>query len=585
MFQYKYKDLARYVEDMRLLQKYGGDADNKVPFIQTLFVYPAPENASALVLGIFFVINLVIYAFLIVCIYMVYYIIFKGYPKVLVNLMTFNMSHVANMDELITRDNVMFDAYNVLVDNKPSCASAYDIYQKLYGNIDLKDKMIDLDKTIQTQYSRFKYTEKYKRAFREYYYFFYKIITDGSVSDTSKLAPDDMNRFLQNTDNAADATKPITVGDKEEPVQHYQFYEAMTSYKEINGELDTSQGKTPGKKSNSTKIWEVYSKDRNKGFKEYNDQKTLKEKLLDVSLKVTVANNMVNTKNYLPYLVVPANLEEIKKAVSDCKKFKQQIEKGDIYLPISDPKTVPFGSINEFSWYYLEVQNSLTKGGNYSQIVGKLSGSGDPKMVHYMNLPVNKRPEAIKRLNMSLSDDTIEYINKYPIAAHIYFNPLVGDKSGFYQKVMDVYKAIFTSECNTTGADEDSANLMKLDLIGGDFKKLVNAINVMNLYLNMYRHEIIKIYEKKYMSNINFFMELWIPFLKDMVLDKIIFGFVRYWKDSWFGPPFPTKNWKKYREAYVNYVEKSMESAVKETWKRFFTIVPIQQPKPAEQGV
>jgi hypothetical protein len=584
MFQYNFKDLAKFFEDVRYLNKYegGGDA-NEPSFLQTLLILqpPAPPNGhpSMLVIVIFAILNIIVYAFIFVVLYAIYYILFKGYPKFLPDLLTFHMSNVVDLDKFISRNNGIFDAYKVLLDKDHQCDSGYVIYSEIYGNISLKDNMKDLDALIQTIYKQYKYDEKYERAFREYYYFYYKIYDEGGpVTDTSKTNPDSLNRLVDTSDNAADKTVPITVNGVEKPLQHYQYYDALRKYLIYHKEYDTSQTTGSGEQSSETQLWNIYSKDKMIKYKQHS---YLKTKMIKVAQDLQKANDQVNNPatNILPYLVLPSSLDDIKKVSRDFKKFQSSILDGSVYLPSDDPKYIPFERMNEYTWYIIEIINYQKKGAMFN----KMFAQPNSKMTYFMNLPVQKRKEANEKLKLGLSAQTIEYINKLPILSHIYFNPNISDKQKFYGKVMNAYKSIMTINCSNivNGATEIDSQMINLDMIGGNFKKLVNAINIAHLYYNVYAHDLIKLYEKKYRNDDDFLKELWMPFAKDMVFNRVLVGFVKYWKDSWIGPPFPTKNYLEFSQKY-KFIEDTMTGVVKNTWARLFTSSDPGKPQEAE---
>jgi hypothetical protein len=167
--------------------------------------------------------------------------------------------------------------------------------------------------------------------------------------------------------------------------------------------------------------------------------------------------------------------------------------------------------------------------------------------------------------------------------SHIYFNQEIKDKSSFYDNLMKTYSAIMNVKCAVTGSSDIENKLIKLDIVGGNFKKIVNSINVCNLYFNVYSHDISKMFEKKYNNNVQFLKELWMPFVKDMILNRVLVGFVKYCKESYFGEPFPTKNYLDFSKKY-KFVEQTMEDVVKKTWKRLFTSQDVGSPKPPESS-
>jgi hypothetical protein len=586
MFQYDFNDLANFFRDIKFLNKYGGGegeaTEASYDFIRSLLL-AAPSNpkSSLLVIIIFVIMNVFLYALCLCSIYLVYYLIFKGYPKFLPDILTLHMKNVVDVEKLLSRNNFLIDSYNILLDKSPDCVSGYEIYNKIYERTNLKDYITAVDNYIQSYYSEYKYNVKYEKAFKEYFYLYYKIYLDGETRDTTKTDPDSLKRIVDPDDGAQDATKPITVNGKEIAIEHHQYYNALVNYLVKNREYDTSQTTGSGKQSSDTKISNVFLKDK---FKKYNQHKDIKIAILYFKSELNRITKKINNhqQNVLPYIVLPSSLDDIQKVKKDFGMFQLKIQNNNIYLPRSDTAYVPFQTMNEYSWYIAEILFYDKNGNQYSKLIKNIESlEPSPKMSAYMNLSVTNRVKALNKFNLSNNANAVEYINKLPILSHIYYNSEIIDKNGFYSKVMETYKAIINANCSLTGSTEIENKLMKLDIVGGNFKKIVNAVNICDLYFNSYSHEITKLLETKYMDDVQFLKSLWMPFVKDMIINRIFVGFVKYVKDSWIGDPFPTKNYLDFSVKY-KFVEKTMSDVVANTWKRLFTSQDVGKPKPPE---
>jgi hypothetical protein len=109
----------------------------------------------------------------------------------------------------------------------------------------------------------------------------------------------------------------------------------------------------------------------------------------------------------------------------------------------------------------------------------------------------------------------LEWINKHPIFAHIYFTQriTVDIKAGVYSDVLRTYKYLMTTDANGSvdATTTDPSYMMhNLTANGASLKKMINAMLVMYLYLSEYQPYITKLYDER---NINwrdeFFRLLW----------------------------------------------------------------------------
>lgn len=672
-FKYDFKDMAKYMEDLAILKQYGG---NDVPETVMKMEQNIPKWKSILI----FIGYMFLWAFAIYALYLVYYIVFKGYPKWIVNLFTMRFSKKADMDKLIKENNVLLGNFSFLLDKNNSYKSIYSVFSEIYGdNKDLINHCKDLinhcralDNFIVANYD-YPYDDKYMMAFREYFLFFFKIITNRvdnkcdnpealyktSIESTRKDKSRDKKKndsnsdFLSTTNNNFDRYKIVDVRDDKEQnvkacIHHFQFYEALANYLVSIGKLNKKHKTRDGDKNDEELIYQVFIEDmknaapldetnatltdgqipssaegvdafRASNGKYYTMIKNLKELVLNVSRSASSLNTHVNSvnNNILPYLVLPSTDNDIKNAITDYRNNIGRLD--DLYRP-----GVRFAEMNEFSWYIFEALYYGTNKNSFDTFSTYVAGiAATPELRAYLNLSSDKRAFANQRLKMQINDAFAEISKKCPVFAHIYFSEVSGmDKRGLYNKVMSAYNKLMnmdsgynpndnpmpasknkmgggssevksdfdlnvTTKSNIAnpGEIQFQAQLNNLDINGGNLKKTFNAINVMHLYLNQYALTINKNYEKQYISDTNFFKELINPVFHEMIVNRVFIAwYENVWRDSYFGPPFPTKHYKEFTKKY-RWFEDIMSDVVKQTWKRLFTSSKIKDPKPAEQGL
>lgn len=632
-FKYDFKDLAKYMEDVSLLRQYGG---NDVPEAIMKVEQAVPKWKSVLQ----FILYLFLWAFTVYALYLVYYILFKGYPKWIVNLFTGSMSKKADMDKLLKENNVLLGNFNYLLDKDTSYRSLWSVFNAVYGdNNGLSDKLVQLDQFIIENYD-YPYDEKYMMAFREYFLFFFKIITDrvdnkcsneevklkATIASTRddksrKKKKNDSNSDLVNTTNANfDLYKVVDVRDDKEQnvkmcIHHYQFYEALVPYLMSIGKLTAKHKTRNGDKNDTELIYQVFMEDlqnsthqgdslaKASNGKYYNIVASMKEKTIAVSKSAMDLNKRVNdvNNNILPFLVIPSSNDDVKMIAIDVRNYSSKIDQ--IYTP-----NVKFSEMNELSWYVFEALYHKQNNGSYGTFASYIAGVvSTPEIRAYLNLSSDKREFANQKLKMKIDNRLAEVFKKCPVFCHIYFNETPGmNKQALYGKVMSAYSQLMdmdsgfdpndvkgsggafgVSTSSVAGKTDMAfeAKLNNLVINGTNLKKTVNGVNIMHLYLNQYALAINKNYEKQYLSDTQFFKELVTPVFHEFVVNRVFIAwYENIWRDSLFGPPFPTKNYKAFKPKY-KWLENLMGEMVKATWKRLFTSSKVNEPKKPEQGL
>lgn len=604
-FKYRFQDLAKYMEDLKFLRQFGGGDDVK-PSIDVTLKVPRWKIILS------FIVYLFLYALVIYALYLTYYIIFKGYPRWLVNLFTMSFYKKADMDKVLTENDVFINAFLFLVNNNIVCRNVYDIYGKVYGDTDLREKILKLNQFIVANYD-YQYNEKYKMAFREYFLFFYKIgdrnVTGADNScnptmlhyiDTGENPKDQKKKNpTRNLLNTSNGTKDTLVGINARDennnlvricIHHHNFYSALAAYWKEIGKISDLQTTQNGKKDDNVLIYQIFTRDI-KGVGDpssgryYMMLKNLKEQVIGITQTIVNMNVTINhpNNNIIPYLLLPSNDDDIKKVIGDHNKYISKL--GSIYE--EGENGVRFEQMNEYSWYIFEALYHSNYGNQYDSFVSRLGGIGpSPQLIAYMNLSSNKREMANSRLKMGLSDGFKNFTKKCPIFTHIYFNPNIegGAKRQLYDNVMKAYNSLMKIPCGMGDQNEISGMMYSLDAAGGELKKFVNAVNLMDLYLNEYGFTITKNYEKQYLTSVQFLKELVTPMFMELIVNRVFVSF----KDNLFltigGPEFPVPLYKEFTIIYKK-IEDLMSKLVKTTWKRLFTKDKVKPPAAPESGL
>jgi hypothetical protein len=165
-----YNDLKTLVDDFRYIVQTGGN-----PF--TVSGGGAGSVAVGLIgLVVNFlqsIIYLIVFVFII---YLIYIILFKGYPKIIMDLLTFGIFKKANLNVLFSEHKFLESHFKFLL-KKPSEFDGLDphtSFNKLIKPNNIKDVIQDTETRMSDHYKNFKYTRRYVEAFREYFLYYYK---------------------------------------------------------------------------------------------------------------------------------------------------------------------------------------------------------------------------------------------------------------------------------------------------------------------------------------------------------------------------------------------------------------------------
>ena len=408
-YKFNFNDLSRFLEDFSYILHKGGATKRLSER------FKMSEEKKALVekiikwVKIFFQLCLVV-----VAVYTLYIILFKGYPRILMDFITFKFFHKEKPDSFLKEGNLLVNNFKFLSKQNDSCLQSYDMYKSLYGGTNLSNLIDQFEKAKLNYYGKYKYDEQYINSLKEFYLFYDKI---------GKVNPQDV-RY---------ENRKITI-------EQYDVYELLLTYRKILGDIQTKDPKNGGNKSNDQLMYELYKLEQNKNFITVTGIKEIHNILIEMGKEFTMMNNNFISKPIIPYLIIPVDDNAINTILKDINKMKDNILNRSVYM-------TPYNKLSDNAWYMIEYIMSISDPNQYNTFIKSLPQCTDDtsKIIYYLNLPREQKIIAEKRiLNYSQNAIFYEYIKQRPIFAHIYFSKSIdqSNKPGIYGNVMNGYKLL-----------------------------------------------------------------------------------------------------------------------------------------------
>jgi hypothetical protein len=489
------------------------------------------------------------FVLIIVVIYTIYIILFKGYPRIFINLFLFKFSNKEKLDNFIKENNLLITHMKFLSAKHPTCLPPYAMYQMIYGPTNLSAKVNEFEQLKDKYYAKHKYDDKYNNAFKEFFLFYNKV-----------------NK--KNSEDIWFKTNKIKV--------HYaDFYESLLTYRIFLGEITVNNTERGGKKGDDELLYQLYKGEKDKGFQTHKGILAIHNNLISMGKELEAMNKQLSKKPVIPHVVIPESKKQAINVVKDITKNAKMLEAGTLY-------NLPYSDMTDHGWIIAEYLTNLSQGSQYSSFASDMpayTNQEQNKLIYYINLPRDQKAVAEKRV-MAANKEFFEYIKKRPIFTHIYFSKAVSNKAELYDQVMEAYKLL--AECTTGGAratfDANSmktrvANLQKNAYV---LKRFITTVSFLHLFINVYQHNMTLMYEKQIMSDKRFFRELWLPFVDDIVKNRIGNYFKRTFSSQGMGGSYKKFN------IWYKQLGKDLNRMIKATFKAFFTSTPVEKPKETE---
>ncbi len=553
-----FSDLSRFMDDFfYLLQKGGKD--------KALLSTGGKEGTVQKVIR--YVVLFLKLLVIIVVIYILYILIFRGYPRLLMDLGTLSLFHKEKPDDFIKEGNLLLKHFKFLAQPPNKCVSPYTIYKQVYNNDIVSNLQMSIQKfeNIKNQYyEKFNYDDKYHNAFKDFYLFF-------------------------NVCN--DATVEVVVNKgKSLPIESHRFYELLATYKISLGELDPKDSNGV-EKSPDALVQEIYLKEKTAKIKIIDGIKNIHSILLEIGTQTNTIIELFNKTPITPFILIPSDDKIINKIISNINQYNGHILNNTIYnVEYAKP------DMDDYSWCMIEYIMSLYDQNQYDTFASSIpSYKNDDidRLIYYINLSRDKKIptgnnakqlETLKKYmntrNDPIAENFFEFINKRPIFAHIYFTQQdLGNKKEFYNTVMLCYRLL--CDCNVNASlNIDTASIRSrldnLKVNGYAFKQFIIAVGYIHLFLNVYQQNLTRMYSKHIISAGRFFKELYNPVVNDIIVNRIGNYFKLTFSSQGMG-----SSYKKFHKWYKQ-LGKDLDRMIKAVFKSFFTGVPIKPPEPED---
>ena len=529
--------------------------------------------------------NFFIILLLIILGIVVYHVVIKGYSNFFVNLATLHFYHEEDLDKFIKDEDKLAKHFKFLMyenttsPRKPNFkkCTLTDLesnqllkQQTIIDGAKFCDLLHEIKELMMNTYTKVATeSDRYYMLLREYYLFYEKI----HVADSEVL----------NKDN-----RTVTINNR-------SFYGYLRNYKEKEGTMTVS---SVDSKTNLEKGKDALNVD----FYLDEVQRNTRNNLLKIQSKLDEFKTVIekeiihsNTiKALLPLIFVPNNEKEIvliEKVLSENEAFLRDYS---IY------KIKNHGEFSDLTWAMIEYKSSQK---NYNSLVADITHllnaieavdkqeDFEAKLRNYINITSDLKSEAEKRIiNIAIKqrckdetkckykmvrkhyqayDELFDFIKKRPIFSNIYFSTTIAGKEEIYEKTIKMYDEFGTSKTQWS-LMTFTGNAMK-------FKRIVLSATIIYLYLGVYRQDMTKMYNSKYLPPDDFFYAMWNPYRDDVWKNKVGFAF-----DKTFNKRNFNSSQKKFNVWYKQ-LGKDLNRLIKSVFKAFFTSAPVE--KPNEESV
>lgn len=564
-----YNDISRIVEDFRYAIQAGGNPFQQGGGIWSKFVFITVVFKSFIMICIY-----------IILVYFIYIILFKGYPRIIFDIASLAIFKKQNLDRLFSEHNFMINHYYFLQKKRTDFKGLYpfDVFDALVSSIpntsasskpdcklsssrsigsDLKNKAEFVELKINQYYIGFKYAKKYVEAFREFFLYYYKINSSSKkeiylwpqrLEHPDAKVPQCPAPRVESEAFVGINQKPLSNSTIDCPapkytIEYYDFYETICEYQIRTGQFKNNKVGKNQKKNYYEKVAQLYYMDSIGKTNNMERIVSIRAAMIELSCELSNIAGKLQSMPFYLFLIIPEDANTIRDFGKDYLKYYNNIDK------LIYDKSIPFNTINEFSWYIFEVMHNIKKKKTYDNLKSEISTFNISYdlfilMTAYINLPPVQKLSAETTLllnytHLKLKKELLEFVNKHPIFSHIYFNTKISDslKPVLYNKVMETYKYLMYKRNSATDLPANDPNngqelMSNLQQNGRHFKDLVNVVNVLDLFFNKYQDQMSLLYMEQFRSNVQFFKELWNPYFNEIWNLRIMEYFRRMFQSN-----------------------------------------------------
>ena len=547
-YQMDFPGMTRFMDDLKYVMQKGG-----------IGRYLNQKNSGIKSIWDVFVIILQVLTVVLVC-YIVFKILFGGYPRILVNLFTWSIYHKDSMDLFLKENKLFLNTYNNLLNRTNACDDAYNTFDSIYktslGN-QLYTNLKTLQNSIQTGYGEYKYDDQFYEAMKDFY-IYYDYANIGVDKDKISIITVLDNKMTENL--CKDMTNGMQPGDIK--ILNKDFYQQLLAVLINKGDYK------PIKKSEEQQLIEIYDLDCKNNYKLYKRFVSIKQSMINIGIIIKQITTLISTTPYLAFLIIPDNTKDFQAFNKDFQTYKDIINTQAIYDKNSK-------DLQEYSWYMIEYLQYKRNNESYNEIKKRLDQTQyNIKEVNtikkYLNIKDQQKQLAESRIfnrklekkelggitdvsrwtqtdinNEELYDETercssnfFEFVKKHPIFSHIMFSDdISNDKEQFYKNVMKLYDRFATS-CDTS---DDYVKNLSINALS--IKQTINAMLLFDVYANLYQPMITKTYQDQNITVEMFFKRLVTPYFEDFIKNRM---------GTYSKRTFSKQNFKK---SYNNFVK------------------------------
>lgn len=540
-----------------------------------------------------------------IALYIGYHMIFGGYPRFLINILTLNFYRKDNIEGFLRENALFISSFQTLQFAASGCENPFAAFDEIYGGDSgsrLNHTINNMQSVISALYPNLKPDDQFYEALINYYLYYDKAGKD--VCETVDILKQDGE----------------AVNDK--IIRNKEFYQQMLGYRISKNMYDSKN------KSDDVKLIEMH--DLDKGQQLFNSYVTLKNSIDEVAAIIRQMTDRLRDNPYSSFVLLPENKLDHQAFAADYQKYFEDIQSGEIYNASVD-------TINDYSWVLIEYIQWRNNNGVFGKFSSEFSGlrfNGKERATikKYLNVPLEQKRLAESRIfhrdlqrkkpkqidpdrsafkekerkypeHERTTNDFLDFINKHPIFAHVIFNDKIADKAGFYNNVMRMYNRFCTS-CNSS--NDFTNNLINN---GYQFKRMTNCAFILDLYVGLddfdklqiekkcekdknkvkqlnqdirdakkrrirYKFELMRNYQDQNYDNAKFFEKLWRPYYVDYIINRI---------GSEFKRTFSKRTWM---DSYVKFLVKwqllgkMIKDVMKLLWNAFKRGTNVSPPKP-----
>jgi hypothetical protein len=498
---------------------------------------PAMKMIGNMFYNVFMVLSLI------VALYVLYYCIFKGYPRFVVNLFTLSFFRKEKFEKILTENDTLFSNFDMIAylsntETHPLATLDHIYSQQVFTR--LGEKFEQAKQLIDDEYTTlkyknfntvFRYRDKYKVAFVEYFLFYKTLLAN---------PPDTKNLSYETPDGKIHVFT----------VTNYQFYENLIVYLQKMGAMPTKNDEKRGEMSINRLMFDMHEQERNARKSFLRSRLTFNKTIRDISNDLKFAVDEVLTKiPYHYYILCPNTDANISNLLMEFDRAKQKMKENKVYDQKAETYSIYFWMMLEIYEFHKIVDNTGDSTGKeffklqmeYIQGLDRklpeYSGYRKRLVAAFLNIPQDKRKKTETRLMRQIPAAELEIIKKYPLMAALkYSNVSPNQRHMIYYKVMELY-AIFMTGAGGSLMVSDAIQQHIPNLIRNarDYKQAITSLHAVHLYLNVYRDDFTRMITLRNLSPNLFLKELITPHMDDIFNNRIKSYFrsivsSRYWK-------------------------------------------------------